>query len=42
MYNNSGFIAKIKVSIFVQSLVINRMVCALQSATFFILNVSKH
>jgi hypothetical protein len=43
MYNNnSGFIAKIKVSIFVQRLVINRKVCALQSATIFILNVSKH
>ncbi len=37
--NNSGFSAKIKVSIFVQSLVVNRKVNALKSATLLIQNV---
>jgi len=34
--NNSGFSAKFKVSIFVQSLVINRKVCAFKYVTILI------
>ncbi len=40
--NNSGFCAKFKVCIFVQSLVINWKVSAFKSATILILTVANH